>query len=486
MSNPLRDALRGKLIPLASAVILLGLVLTSAAEAELVGWWKLDDGSGTVAVDSSGYGRDGTITNATWEAGKFGTALAFDGTAYVDLPADAWSSIDMQATFTFWAYGDPDFQPQSNFIFGAFQDPPNNESRVMSAHVPWGNGNVYFDTGGTTAGGYDRIQKAATAEEYEGSWQHWAFVKNGDTGDQMVYLNGVLWHSGTGMTRPMTGVTKFTIGTKPSLAEGWYNGMMDDVRLYDHALTEDELLAVLEGAGAAYPYALGPDPSNGDVHEDTWINISWRPGEFAVSHDVYLGDNFDDVSEGTGDTFRGNQTSTFLVAGFPGFAYPDGLVPGTTYYWRIDEINDTEPNSPWKGDVWSFSIPPKTAYSPDPSDGAEFVDVNAIFTWTPGFGAKLHTVYMGTSFDDVDNAADGTPLGSASYSPGPLELEKVYYWRVDEFDPPFTHKGDVWSFTTPGAVGNPQPANGAVDVQMIETLSWTAADNAASHELYFG
>jgi hypothetical protein len=161
-------------------------------------------------------------------------------------------------------------------------------------------------------------------------------------------------------------------------------------------------------------------------------------------------------------------------------------VPGTTYYWRIDEVNDAEPNSPWKGDVWSFSIPPKTAYSPDPADGAEFVDPNATFSWTAGFGAKLHTVYLGTNFDEVNNAAGAMPLGNASYSPGTLELEKVYYWRVDEFDPPFTHKGDLWSFTTPGAVGSPQPANSAVDVQMNATLSWTHADNAASHELYFG
>ncbi|MHC4628704.1 MAG: hypothetical protein ACYTDV_17130, partial [Planctomycetota bacterium] len=111
----------------------------------------------------------------------------------------------------------------------------------------------------------------------------------------------------------------------------------------------------------------------------------------------------------------------------------------------------------------------------------------ATLGWTPGFGAKLHTVYLGDSFEDVNNATGGSPQGTATYTPAsPLESEKVYYWRVDEFDPPFTHKGDVWGFTTPGAVGNPQPANGAVDVQMIETLSWTAADNATSHELYFG
>jgi hypothetical protein len=62
----------------------------------------------------------------------------------------------------------------------------------------------------------------------------------------------------------------------------------------------------------------------------------------------------------------------------------------------------------------------------------------------------------------------------------------VYYWRVDEFDAIQTYKGDVWSFTTPGAVGNPQPAYNAVDAPLNTILSWTPADSAASHELYFG
>ena len=216
------------------------------------------------------------------------------------------------------------------------------------------------------------------------------------------------------------------------------------------------------------------------------MNLEWRAGPSAVTHDVYLGDNFDDVDAGTGDTFIGNQATTSLLAGFSGFPVPGGLIPGTTYYWRIDEVNEADPNSPWKGNVWSFSIPPKTAYFPDPADGAEFVDPNATLSWTPGDGAKMHTFYIGESYDDVNNAAGGTMLGAADYSPGTLESEKVLYWRVDEFDGLETHKGDIWSFTTPGAVGNPQPANGAADVPMTATLSWTAADNASSHEVYFG
>ncbi len=78
------------------------------------------------------------------------------------------------------------------------------------------------------------------------------------------------------------------------------------------------------------------------------------------------------------------------------------------------------------------------------------------------------------------------PVGLATYDPGPLEAEKVYYWRVDEFDGAGTYKGDVWTFTTPGAVGNPQPANGAADVAMTTTLTWTAATNATSHQVYLG
>jgi len=173
-----------------------------------------------------------------------------------------------------------------------------------------------------------------------------------------------------------------------------YHGLMDDIRIYDHVLSEIEIMGAM--AGEIWPYAWAPEPADGALHADTWVNISWKPGGFAVSHDVYLGESFDDVDAGTESTFQGNQAATFLVAGFPGFAYPDGLIPGTTYYWRIDEVNDTEPNSPWKGDVWSFMIPPKTAYAPDPADAAEQVDPDANISWTAGFGAKLHTVYLVT------------------------------------------------------------------------------------------
>ncbi len=194
--------------------------------------------------------------------------------------------------------------------------------------------------------------------------------------------------------------------------------------------------------------AYKPVPDDGVLYEDTWLSLGWSPGDTAVSHDVYFGDNFDDVNDGTAETFQGNQTATFFIVGFPGFPYPDGLVPGTTYYWRIDEVNDTDPNSPWKGDVWSFTVPPKSAYNPNPPDGVKFVDPDVELSWTAGFGAKLHHVYLGDSFDDVNGAVVGLPQVTTTYTPGTLEIDKVYYWRIDEFDGVATHKGDVWSFRT--------------------------------------
>ena len=254
---------------------------------------------------------------------------------------------------------------------------------------------------------------------------------------------------------------------------------LDHVRFYEGEFDEEDI---------GQPFASGPTPAHGAFHEDTWVTLSWKPGQWAVSHDVYLGDTFEDVEQATpeSDVFRGNQVTTFYVAGFPGFAYPEGLVPGTTYYWRIDEVNDVDPNSPWKGDIWSFSIPPKTAYDPNPADSAEIAGTTVTLSWTPGFGAKLHTVYFGDDYDQVNDATVGVPTGSASYNPGPLVEEKVYYWRVDAFDGIDTFKGDVWTFITPGAVSNPQPANGATDVAMDATLSWTAANNAAFHQVYLG
>jgi hypothetical protein len=230
--------------------------------------------------------------------------------------------------------------------------------------------------------------------------------------------------------------------------------------------------------------AYNPIPADGSFYGETWANIGWSAAESAVSHDVYFSDNFDSVDNSAADAFIGNQNATFLVVGFPGFPYPEGLVPGTTYYWRIDEVEAD--GTVRRGEIWSFTVPPKTAYEPVPADGAGSVNLDVILEWTEGFGAKLHTVYFGDNYDDVNNATGGSAQGVKTYQPDSLEMGNTYYWRVDEFDAVDTYKGDVWSFTTVGAVGSPNPSNGAVDVKQTAVLTWVPSAHAASHQIYFG
>jgi hypothetical protein len=201
--------------------------------------------------------------------------------------------------------------------------------------------------------------------------------------------------------------------------------------------------------------AINPNPEDGAIIEGTWITLSWSSGSSAISHDVYMGDNFDDVNNANRDSdlFRGNQdlNTTFYIAGFVGYAYPDGLVSGTTYYWRIDEVNDANPNSPWKGNVWSFTVPSNKAYEPIPIDGGKFINPeNLTLTWTSGFETVMNTVYFGDDYETVANATEGGQQElQANFSPGPLEKNKTYYWRVDELNrSQNTFKGDVWSFKT--------------------------------------
>jgi hypothetical protein len=196
--------------------------------------------------------------------------------------------------------------------------------------------------------------------------------------------------------------------------------------------------------------AYAPIPEDGSTHEDNWVSLNWSAGETAVSHDVYFGENFNDVNDGTAEVFRGNQTGAFYIAGFPGFAFPDGLDTGKTYYWRIDEV-EADGTTKHKGDVWSFTIPPRTAHNPNPADGGKFIDPNTSISWTPGLGSKLHHLYFGESFDDVNASTPDTYKGQiadTTFPPGTLALDKVYYWRVDEFALTDTYTGDVWSFRT--------------------------------------
>jgi hypothetical protein len=428
-----------KLIWLFSFVFLLSTA--GNVSAELVGYWKFDEGSGKVAADSSGYGNNGTLNgDPQWVAGQLGGALDFDGgTDYVEIPHDDSLSITDEITISAWtnmrsnASGEMAIVSKGGW---AANDLPYELTETPGNVIFW---QFYNDAGRDTC---------SPDSPPVNEWHHIAATYDGTI--FKCYIDGELAEEWEYAGKMPENTASVTIGMR-SRGGTYFNGMIDEVAIFNQALTEEEIPGLMLGIGGFGP-ASQPSPADGSLHPMTWVSVSWRAGDFAVSHDVYFGDNFDDVNDATRDSevFRGNQdlNTTFYFAGFVGGAYPDGLVNGTTYYWRIDEVNDADPNSPWKGKVWSFTVPPKTAYNPVPSDGAKFIATDTILSWTAGFGAMMHTVYFGDDYDTVANATGGKAGALASFNPGPLEIEKTYYWRVDETETGGMHKGDVWSFTT--------------------------------------
>ncbi len=467
------------------AMLLVSGLCTGAVLAELVGYWPFEEGQGTVTADITGNGNDGTINgNVEWVPGYIGGGVRFDttGERIVVGPLDPSAGTNAM-TLAAWI----NWEGEGHSI---------EHQGIIGKRLGWTTDGATIKWFWETTPAGDLVFRADYSGGGTGLWwgngilipfaNEWTHVAvTWDDGAAVEYINAEEVETGNITFRESANATPVTIGCVDSTNNETFVGTIDEARIYSHALTQAEIQTIMLGI---FPTAHSPSPADGAIHEDTWVTLSWQPGSSAVSHDVYFGEDFDVVDDAMrdSDVYRGNQVATFYIAGFPGYAYPEGLVPGTMYYWRIDEVNDADPDSPWKGDVWSFSIPPKTAYHPNPADGTGLADTTVTLRWAPGFGAKLHTIYFGDDFDEVSNATVGIPVGMTSYSPGPLEREKVYYWRVDEFDAVATYKGDVWAFTTPGAVGNPQPANGATDVGMATLLNWTAADNAASHEVYFG
>jgi hypothetical protein len=426
-----------RFIYLVSSVLVLTLAGTTAnaqVTEGLVGWWTFDEGSGNIAADSSGNGNDGTLNGPVeWTTeGKIGGAMKFTG-PYNYIQIQDSPSLDMTDEITIAAWINPSWTG-NNRILQKSSGGGDNQYRLLKE---WGD-NMVFHLPGLSP---DRL-------EFEGlppigEWTHLAATYDGSS--MKVYYDGVV--VGEMESSGQMGVSDGTlcIGTKHEIAPAGdeFNGMLDDVRIYNRALSVSEIKQL-----GGDPLAGSPQPPDRSIHPDTWATLSWSPGAWAASHDIYIGTNQDDVTKGVEDTFIGNQTDPFIVVGFPGFTFPDGLIEGETYYWRIDEVNQANPDSPWTGEVWRFSVPPKTAWRPNPPDNARLVDPDADLSWTAGKGGKMHTVYFGDNFEDVNSAEGGTTQIGTAYALDTLELGKTYYWRVDEFDGATTYKGDVWTFTT--------------------------------------
>ncbi|MHC4499098.1 MAG: right-handed parallel beta-helix repeat-containing protein, partial [Planctomycetota bacterium] len=224
-------------------------------------------------------------------------------------------------------------------------------------------------------------------------------------------------------------------------------GTVDDVRIYNCALDISEINIIFGGKKA-----FKPNPSDGATNVQRNAVLSWSPGTSTVWHDVYFGDDFNDVNDATYsiplDVYKGRQSSA---------SYIPTLAGDTTHYWRIDEVDAN--NTIYKGEVWSFKTIPFIfmAHNPSPADGAAHVRLNEVLSWDAGLDAVSHDVYFGNDFNDVNDADNSWPVGTSvykgnqddsSFDPSGLDFETTYYWRIDEVNGSNTWKGYVWSFTT--------------------------------------
>lgn len=160
--------------------------------------------------------------------------LEFSGIERMEVE-NSFDDIENEVSIVFWAFGNSDELPAPTMLVFGEDDA---SLRQVNIHLPWNNNRIYWDCGNDGTG-YDRIEKLTIPEEYEGKWNHWAFTKNANTGSMKIYLNGSLWHSGTGKTRSIDLQALF-IGSKGDGSNGYY-GKLNEFSIWNTELSSSEI-----------------------------------------------------------------------------------------------------------------------------------------------------------------------------------------------------------------------------------------------------
>jgi len=460
-----------RLFFLISIFLVLGLV--GNASAGLVGRWTFNDGD---ANDSSGNGHDGTLLQ-----GSPGTSVGFVYDAVRDSNVldcnnpypgnDNWTNSVVDCGSGSWV---DDIQ---NAITCA------GWTKVRTIHTtcylltkggpyqmrgdPDGRFRVWLDFYGSSAW--------STSSLLDDKWHHVAFTWDSVSETRIVYFDGVIENvdaPGVGPLATHTGT--LVIGGR--LQSGFYhrgwNGLVDDLQLYDNAISYAEVRKLAENYKA-----YDPVPTDGVVNQVLFLaSIGWKPGVKAgatAGHKVYLGTSEALVEANDVSVYKGTVDSN-TYSGSPIGA----LVAGVDYYWKVNAVNGVEE---WPGDVWSFSTVSLKASEPNPIDTSKYISTSrAKVTWKTGYEATRDAVYFGTSKALIDASDPSVYKGDFWVTSDPnwpispdLVADETYYWRIDVNFPSFKkNTGNVWSFTTSTVVAD------------VNFLGWWKFDEKGSNVVW--
>ena len=205
--------------------------LTPADATGTYAYWPLDNGSGSIATDSSGNGYNGTISGAVWTDGRFNKALLFDGiNDKVAIPALNLNSNTITITAWIKRYGT---QINATPIFYTRSSSTPDAGVILTADGRlWGRWNGSWET---------------TLQTPDGQWVFIAYVV--EPTKQTMYLHdGTLQsqsNSGTFVAEEFDGISYLSWDQNYPTTR-YLKGMLDDVRVYNTALTESELGQMLE------------------------------------------------------------------------------------------------------------------------------------------------------------------------------------------------------------------------------------------------
>jgi len=205
-------------------------------------------------------------------------------------------------------------------------------------------------------------------------------------------------------------------------------------------------ISLLEIRPSVGPRQVFPSDTSDGIPQNALLH--WSRDPFYEKYNVYFGETFNDVNEGTVPIALGLDVNSFN----PGF-----LEWGKTYYWRVDGVCSADNEGVVQGKVSNFQVESfensDKVRMPDPASGSTDISPDTVAAWRAGRDAGMHVVYMDT---DVNEVLSGTAasltsdVNSIDLTPFNLLLGETYYWRVDEMDHfnATVDVGPVWSFST--------------------------------------